>query len=191
MTGFLPSEQAARLTARQRRFARSLERQEAIEYAFQAAERDTRGNLLNAKGRARGIDDRSLFTGSEACAYRYASEELKTHWERNPRPIRAQLSGDPAAIRRERSLSNAGRAQPSRRRPLRGVRSATVTTGRGRDKRTVHVSVVPRDRLPCLPCSLGAQWRYDDRASHGHLPQVRKPVGMARMALRGCPVPGM
>ena len=103
-------------TARQRRFSRKLERQEAIETAWQAAERDTRGNLLNAKGRARGIDDRSLFAGSEDRAYRYASDELKAHWERNPRPTRAQLSGDPEAIRRERAMSNAGRQQASRRR---------------------------------------------------------------------------
>jgi hypothetical protein len=134
-------EQRAK-TARQRRFARSLERQEAIEASWQAAERATNGNMLNAKGRARGIDDRSLFTGSEDRAYRYASDELKAHWEHNPRPTRAQLSGDPEAIRRERSLSNAGRAQASRR---PAIRSRTITTGRGKDRRTVHVTVTRKE----------------------------------------------
>lgn len=131
-------------TARQRRFARSLERQEAIETAWQAAERATNGNMLNAKGRARGIDERSVFTGSEERAYRYASDELKAHWERNPRPTRAQLSGDPEAIRRERSMSNVGRAQPSRSRPP--MVSRTITTGHGRNQRTVEVDVYARDR---------------------------------------------
>lgn len=129
-------------TARQRRFARSLERQEAIETAWQAAERETRGNMLNAKGRARGIDERSLFTGSEDRAMRYASDELKAHWERNPRPTRAQLSGNPEAIRRERAGSNIGRQQATRRPP---VSTCTITTGRGRDRRTIHVAVVPME----------------------------------------------
>ncbi len=154
--------EAAAASAKARRFSRRIERQEAIETAWQAAERDTRGHMLNAKSRARGIDDRSLFEGSEERAYRYASDELKAHWERNPRPTRAQLSSDPAAFRRERSLSNVGRAQPSRRRPA--VRSATVTTGRGpgpahaaRVRHPEWSAVTPR-AAPYL--SLGGQLAY-------------------------------
>ena len=41
--------------------------------------------LVNAEGRARGIDPVSLFMGPAVRAYRWASEELIEHWERYPR----------------------------------------------------------------------------------------------------------
>jgi hypothetical protein len=129
-------------TARQRAFARKIEREEAVETAWQAAERATSGNMLNSKGRAKNIDDRSLFTGSEDRAMRYASEELIRYWERNPRPTRAQLSGNPEAIRREYAGSNLGRQQATRQPPA--TRSTTISTGRGRDRRELHVTVRAR-----------------------------------------------
>lgn len=59
---------------------------DAILYAqFEAAEEATRGAMLNARGRQRGIDPFSLFMGPEVRALAYASEELVEHWARHPR----------------------------------------------------------------------------------------------------------
>lgn len=52
---------------------------------YWAAEEATRGALLNARGRAAGIDPESLFMGTWARARAYASEELLEHWETHPR----------------------------------------------------------------------------------------------------------
>lgn len=56
-----------------------------IESLFLAAEAATRGHLLNARGRERGVDPRSLFYGSELRATAYASDELREHWRTHPR----------------------------------------------------------------------------------------------------------
>jgi hypothetical protein len=53
--------------------------------AYERAEEVTRGALLNARGRAAGIDPMSLFMGTRARAYAYASEELIEHWAAFPR----------------------------------------------------------------------------------------------------------
>jgi hypothetical protein len=76
-----------------RRFARRTEREEAVEHAFVKAEEVTRGNLVNKKGQARGVNPRSLFTGSEATARRYASEELLDYWQTHGRPTEAMFRG--------------------------------------------------------------------------------------------------
>lgn len=52
---------------------------------FDAAEEATRGAMLNARGRQKGIDPFTLFMGNEARALAYASEELVEHWEAHPR----------------------------------------------------------------------------------------------------------
>lgn len=52
---------------------------------YEAAEEATRGAMLNARGRARGIDAFSLFMGPEVRALAYASEELVEHWATHPR----------------------------------------------------------------------------------------------------------
>ena len=52
---------------------------------YEAAEEATRGALLNARGRAKGIDPFSLFMGNERRALAYASEELVEHWASHPR----------------------------------------------------------------------------------------------------------
>lgn len=52
---------------------------------FERAEEATRGALLNARGRAAGVDPRSLFMGNETRALAYASEELVEHWRTHPR----------------------------------------------------------------------------------------------------------
>lgn len=44
------------------------------------------GYMVSREGMNAGIDGRSLFTGSEARAYRWASDELKEWWETHPRP---------------------------------------------------------------------------------------------------------
>lgn len=53
--------------------------------AYITAEHDTRGALLNAKGRAKDIDPVTLFMGPETRARAYASEELLEHWATHPR----------------------------------------------------------------------------------------------------------
>ncbi|MEV4078961.1 phage minor capsid protein, partial [Nonomuraea fuscirosea] len=70
---------------------------EWIELQFLGAERYTRGVLTNAAGRAAGIDGRTLLSGPQSRADRYASEELRMWWEQHPRmtlvEFRAQLLG--------------------------------------------------------------------------------------------------
>lgn len=102
--------EARRKASSQRAAARKFERQEQVETAILAAEHSTRGNMLNAKGRRAGISERTLFTGSEAHAMRYASEELLRHWETNPRPTARNMSSNPAVVRKARSQSNMGRS---------------------------------------------------------------------------------
>ena len=74
-------------------YSRRLEREEAVEYAYVSAEQATNGYMLNRKGMAAGINPRSLFTGSEDRARRYASEELLEHWRTHGRPTRAMFQG--------------------------------------------------------------------------------------------------
>jgi hypothetical protein len=86
------------------------ERESAVEAAYLEADRDTRGNLLNRAGIAQGVSERSLFTGSEARARRYASTELLNHWETHHRPSGSMWRGrdtrtqyhDPGSRRRGR-----------------------------------------------------------------------------------------
>ncbi|WP_113705374.1 phage minor capsid protein [Nonomuraea lactucae] len=82
---------------------------EWIEVQFIAAERYTRGVLVNAEGRERGIDGRTLLSGPQARAMKYASDELKTWWDKHPRltltEFRAQALGrdsDKRAAKRTR-----------------------------------------------------------------------------------------
>lgn len=56
-----------------------------LERRYLAAERETRGHMLNQRGRAAGIDPRTLFYGTAARANAYASSELKDHWLTHPR----------------------------------------------------------------------------------------------------------
>jgi len=72
---------------RTRRWAdRRALRDAEIEREWLAAERETRGVMLNRRGREAGIDEKSLFRGPEARAREYASEELLNYWEDQPRP---------------------------------------------------------------------------------------------------------
>lgn len=47
---------------------------------------DIKGSMVTSEGQRAEIDGRSLFTGPEARAQRWASDELKEWWENNPRP---------------------------------------------------------------------------------------------------------
>lgn len=55
------------------------------ESAYRQALDATNGVLLNARGKAAGVDPYSLFMGNEVRALAYASEELVEHWQRHPR----------------------------------------------------------------------------------------------------------
>jgi hypothetical protein len=57
------------------------------------SEAATRGYLVNAKGRARGIDPEEILTGREAVFRRYASDEAKDYFAVNPRPTAAYFRG--------------------------------------------------------------------------------------------------
>ena len=58
---------------------------ETLYAQYVAAEEATRGAMLNARGRAKGIDPFTLFMGNETRALAYASEELVEHWTFHPR----------------------------------------------------------------------------------------------------------
>ncbi len=57
------------------------------------SEAATRGYLVNAKGRARGIDPEEILTGREAVFRRYASDEAKEYFASRPRPTAAYFRG--------------------------------------------------------------------------------------------------
>ena len=56
------------------------------EAAFFRAEEATHGFMVNREGRAAGATGEDLFSGPEARARRFASDELLEHWEAFPRP---------------------------------------------------------------------------------------------------------
>jgi hypothetical protein len=56
-----------------------------------AAENSCNGNLLNRRGRAAGIDPRSLFLGPQRRAEAYPTEELLEFWRTHPRVTFAQF----------------------------------------------------------------------------------------------------
>jgi hypothetical protein len=89
----------------------ALERHDEVERQWLAGEAATRGNMVNARGRALGISERSLFTGSEDQALRYASPELKNYWQDHPRPTAASMSSNYQIRRNAAAGSNLGREQ--------------------------------------------------------------------------------
>lgn len=81
------------LEHKRRLYAKRLERAEEIDRLWLEAEAATRGNMLNRAGKAAGTDERSLFTGPESRARRYACEELLNHWQSHPRPTAVYFQG--------------------------------------------------------------------------------------------------
>lgn len=58
---------------------------ERLEQVFTQAHEDCNGYLVNKIGRAEHVSAFSLFSGSEAKAYRYASRELVAWWAEHGR----------------------------------------------------------------------------------------------------------
>lgn len=58
-----------------------------------ASEAATRGYLVNAKGRARGIHPDEILTGRQAVFDRYASDEARDYFATTPRPTAAYFRG--------------------------------------------------------------------------------------------------
>ena len=52
-----------------------------------------RGNMVNAKGRGRGVNPRTLITGREETFRRYASDELLEYYAEHHRPTTASFRG--------------------------------------------------------------------------------------------------
>lgn len=73
---------------------------EYVEHEFLAAEAAANGFLLNEEGRRAGISPRSLFTGTEARARKYASDDLLWYWADSPRLSFDAFAGDSDAIGR-------------------------------------------------------------------------------------------
>lgn len=67
---------------------------EHVDREYWQAEAASNGFLLNEAGRREGIDSKSLFTGSEARAMKYASDELKWYWTAHPRLTFDAFVGD-------------------------------------------------------------------------------------------------
>ena len=94
------------------RAIRQTEQQVEIERIRVESEAATRGYLVNAKGRARGINPDEVLRGREAVFQRYASDEARDYFRVHPRPTAAYFRG--------RDTRVADRAtEPKRRR--RGV----------------------------------------------------------------------
>jgi hypothetical protein len=77
------------------------------------SEAATRGYLVNAKGRARGINPDEILTGREAVFRRYASDEAREYFAVNPRPTAAYFRG------RDTRISERATEPRRRRRVLR------------------------------------------------------------------------
>jgi hypothetical protein len=75
------------------RGARRMEVEAERERIRVESETATRGYLVNAKGRARGIDPEEILTGREAVFRRYASDEAKDYFAARPRPTAAYFRG--------------------------------------------------------------------------------------------------
>lgn len=83
---------------RHKYLAQRTERAEHVEREWAAAEAATNGYMLNRRGQEAHIDERTLFTGPESRARKYASEELLSYWEHHPRPTAAYFRGQDTRI---------------------------------------------------------------------------------------------
>jgi len=69
---------------RQKWAALRTERRSVVESEFINAEAATNGYMLNRLGVEAGVDPRTSFTGREARARKYASEDLLDCWQDHP-----------------------------------------------------------------------------------------------------------
>jgi len=79
--------------ARERRLQRQQEWKDEVYRQWLQAEAQTNGYMLNKAGKAKGIDERTLFTGPESRVRAYASRELLDYFQDHPRPTRASWFG--------------------------------------------------------------------------------------------------
>jgi hypothetical protein len=91
------AESAERAAARKERAAdkrrrASEEHRDEVYRQWLAAENATNGYMLNAAGKAAGIDERTLFTGSGARVNKYASPELREYFAAHGRPTRESFA---------------------------------------------------------------------------------------------------
>jgi hypothetical protein len=75
------------------KYSRRLEQADAQEASYIAAENETRGNMVNRKGRSRDVNPRSLIYAPEATFERYASDELKEFYSSRHRPTARSFQG--------------------------------------------------------------------------------------------------
>ncbi len=68
--------------------------QESLHHQYLDAERVTRGHLLTPEGRRKGIDPKTLFSGNNVAANKWASDELKEYWQTHPRKTFTQFKAD-------------------------------------------------------------------------------------------------
>ena len=107
------NEEKHRESVKDTRAAQRQEREAAVENDYVRAEEVTRGNMVNAKGRARGVDPRRLITGREADFRRYASDELAEHYQGTGRPTAAMFRGEDTRV-------TARASEPKRRKWSKG-----------------------------------------------------------------------
>ena len=80
------------------RAGRRLEIETERERVRVAAEAATNGYLVNAKGRARGINPDEILTGRQAVFDRYASDEARDYFRTQPRPTAAYFRGQDTRV---------------------------------------------------------------------------------------------
>jgi hypothetical protein len=112
--------------------ARRMERDAEAQRIKMDAEEYTKGYLVTAQGRARGIADEEILTGRQEVFLRYATPEAKAYFADHPRPTAAYFRGRDTRIpysdrptrrptRRTRALGWAPPRAPSR--PRRATRA--------------------------------------------------------------------
>jgi hypothetical protein len=112
--------------------ARRMEREADAQRIRLEAEEYTKGYLVTAQGRARGIADEEILTGRQDVFIRYATPEAKAYFADHPRPTAAYFRGRDTRIvysdrptrrtpRRTRALGWAPPRTPSR--PSRKTRA--------------------------------------------------------------------
>jgi len=96
------------------RAARQMEREAEAHRIRMDVEEQTKGYLVTAQGRARGITDEEILTGREAVFIRYATDDAKAYFAVNPRPTGAYFRGRDTRIKYSDRVTR--RRPPSRRR---------------------------------------------------------------------------
>lgn len=122
--------------------ARRMEREADAERIRLEAEEYTKGDLVTAQGRARGISDAEILTGREDVFIRYATPEAKAFFAEHARPTAAYFRGRdtrivnsdrPSRPRTSRKLRALGWASP--RSPSRPSRKTRALGWGDRDER--------------------------------------------------------